>query len=197
MIATISFEIDHGHSVKHSAEPLKPVYLPLDQASSFCAFETVRHRQASGSNGFSNTISKLLLPEAARPAQTSAQALVESPTKYPCLTTTKIFFPTYLALSTMVSHLADLKIQPYMPGRTHGDAAFESKKDGYSRSGMVFSIGQNSGAFLAKSFTQLIRSLSIQESEIQSLSEATRYVILPISLGRAWHSSAFDHYLRR
>jgi len=57
------------------------------------------------------------------------------------------------------------------------DAAFESEKDGYSRSGMVFSIGQNSGAFLAKSFTQWIRSLSTQESEIQSLSEATRYIM--------------------
>ena len=57
------------------------------------------------------------------------------------------------------------------------DASFESENAGYSRSGIAFSIGQDSGAFLAKSFTQWIRSLSTQESEIQALSEATRYVM--------------------
>lgn len=57
------------------------------------------------------------------------------------------------------------------------DASFESENGGYSRSGITFSIGQDSGAFLAKSFTQWIRSLSTQESEIQALSEATRYVM--------------------
>ena len=57
------------------------------------------------------------------------------------------------------------------------DASFESERGGFSRSGIVFAIGENSGAFLAKSFTQHIRSLSTQESEIQALSEAARYVI--------------------
>lgn len=57
------------------------------------------------------------------------------------------------------------------------DASFESEKEGYSRSGIVFSIGADAGAFLAKTFTQYVRSLSTQESEIQALSEATRYVM--------------------
>lgn len=57
------------------------------------------------------------------------------------------------------------------------DASFESERGGFSRSSIVFSLGKNSGAFLSKSFTQLIRSLSTQESEIQALSEAARYVL--------------------
>lgn len=57
------------------------------------------------------------------------------------------------------------------------DASFESERGGFSRSSIVFSIGENSGAFLAKSFTQHIRAMSTQETEIQALSEAARYVI--------------------
>ena len=57
------------------------------------------------------------------------------------------------------------------------DVSFESEREGFSRSGIVFAIVKTSGAFLAKSCTQHIRSLSTQESEIQALSEAARYVI--------------------
>ena len=57
------------------------------------------------------------------------------------------------------------------------DASFESERGGFSRFSIVFSIGENSAAFLAKSFTQHIRALSTQEAEIQALSEAARYVI--------------------
>lgn len=57
------------------------------------------------------------------------------------------------------------------------DASFESERDGYSRSGLIFTLGEDSGAFLAKSFTQWMRALSTQESEIQTLSEGARFVM--------------------
>jgi len=41
------------------------------------------------------------------------------------------------------------------------DASFESERGGFSRSSIVFSLGKASGAFFSKSFTQLIRSLSL------------------------------------
>ena len=57
------------------------------------------------------------------------------------------------------------------------DASFESERGGFSRSSIIFAIGEQSGAFMAKSFAQHILALSTQEAEIQALSEAARYVI--------------------
>ena len=59
----------------------------------------------------------------------------------------------------------------------YADASFQNEKGGYSRSSIVFSLGQDNGAFLAKSFTQAYLALSTQHAEVQALSEAARFAV--------------------
>ena len=59
----------------------------------------------------------------------------------------------------------------------YADASYQSEKGGYSRTGIIMSLGESNGAFVAKSYTQKLISTSSQHSEIQALSDATRYAV--------------------
>jgi hypothetical protein len=59
----------------------------------------------------------------------------------------------------------------------YADASYQSEKGGYSRSSIILSLGESNGAFVAKSYTQSLLGTSTQHSEVQALSDGTRYAV--------------------
>ena len=59
----------------------------------------------------------------------------------------------------------------------YADASNQSETGGYSRTSIILSLGEGNGAFVAKSYTQTLLGTSTQHSEIQALSDATRYAV--------------------
>lgn len=57
------------------------------------------------------------------------------------------------------------------------DASHQSEKGGYSRSSIVLSLGQDNGSFVSRSYTQTLLATSTQYSEIQCLSDTTRFAV--------------------
>jgi len=57
------------------------------------------------------------------------------------------------------------------------DASHQSEKGGYSRSSIVLSLGHDNGSFVSRSYTQTLLATSTQYSEIQCLSDTTRFAV--------------------